>query len=120
MQKGTIQEKSSQKQQDVFTSCLEFRSKAFELKKEVVQYVLRNSLLESGEGTLELVYRSLLEKYRCDLSDCYEKPEYLIDVLKYVYDEAYQIIVDSIKKDLNKFAHEGGIKEFVRVLEVGS
>ena len=120
MQRGTIQDKIPQKRQNEFTSHTASKSDSYELKKTIVFYVLKNSLLESGEEIFEMVNRSLLEKYRCEISDCFEKPQYLSDVLKYVYDGSYPIVVESIKKNLSKFAHENGIKEFLKVLEASS
>jgi len=120
MQRGTIQDSSPQKQQNAFTSHTASKRDSYELKKDIVLYVLKNSLLESGVEIFEMVNRSLLEKYRCEISDCFEKPEYLSDVLKYVYDGSYQIVVESIKRNLSRFANENGIKEFVKVLEAGS
>jgi len=93
---------------------------AYELKKDIVLYILKQSLLESGEAIFEMVNRSLREKYCCEVLDCFEKPEYLIDVLRYVYDGSYHRVVESIKKNLIKFSHESGIREFVEVLEASS
>jgi len=120
MQRRTIQDNSPQKHQKACTSHTVPNDGAYELKKDIVLYVLKQSLLESGEVIFEMVNRSLLEKYRCEISDCFEKPEYLSDVLKYVYDGSYHKVVESIKKNLNKFSHENGIKEFVEVLETSS
>jgi len=85
----------------------------YQLKKGVVLFVLRQSLLESGSEAFEKVNRSLFEKYHCEMSDCFEKPEYLVDVLKYVYDGSYTAVVESMKRSLDKFAQEGAIKEFL-------
>jgi len=85
----------------------------YQLKKDIVLFVLRQSLLESGSEAFEKVNRSLFEKYHCEMSDCFEKPEYLVDVLKYVYDGSYTTIVESMMQSLDKFAKEGAIKEFL-------
>ena len=86
---------------------------AYQLKKDVVLFVLRQSLLKTGNDAFEMVNRSLFQKYRCELSDCFEKPEYLSDVLNYVFDGSYRTIVESIKQNLDKFSKEGIIKEFL-------
>lgn len=91
-------------------------SKGYDLKKDVVLFVVRQSLLASGKEAFEMINRSLLEKYRCELLDCFEKPEYLLDVLKYVYDGSYASVVESIKRSLDKFAQDGTIKQFLEKL----
>jgi len=101
------------KNQAIFTSYDSSNNDAYQLKKTVVLFVLRQSLLESGREAFEMVNRSLFEKYRCEISDCFEKPEYLVDVLKYVYDGSYTAVVESMKRSLDKFAQEGAIKEFL-------
>ena len=89
----------------------------YKLKKDVVLYVLNRTLLESGAEAYDMVNRSLYEKYRCNISECYEKPRYLVDVLKYVFDGSYHTVTESLVKTLEMFAKEDGIKEFVHVLK---
>jgi len=101
------------KNQDMFTSPDEFKNDVYHLRKTVVLFVLRQSILETGREAFEMVTRSLFEKYQCEISDCFEKPEYLVDVLKYVYDGSYTAVVESMKRSLDKFAQEGTIKEFL-------
>ena len=111
MQKVTNLNRS--KNQAIFTSYDSSNNDVYHMKKTVVLFVLRRSLLESGREAFEMVNRSIYEKYRCEMSDCFEKPEYLVDVLKYVYDGSYTEIVESMKRSLDKFAKEGTIKEFL-------
>ena len=101
------------KNQTIFISTDASGDDVYHLKKSVVLFVLRQSLLESGREAFDMVIRSLYEKYRCEISDCFEKPEYLVDVLRYVYDGSYETIVESMKQSLDKFAQEGAIKEFL-------
>ena len=111
MQKVTSLNQS--KTQAIFTLSDSSYNDVYHLKKTVVLFVLRQSLLESGREAFEMVNRSLYEKYRCEISDCFEKPEYLIDVLRYVYEGSYETVVESMKQSLDKFAQEGAIKEFL-------
>ena len=120
MQRRTIKNKSQQNHQKASASHPVTNTDVYELKKEIVLYILKQSLLESGVAVFEMVNRSLFEKYRCEISDCYEKPQYLSDVLKYVYGMAYTKVVESIKKNLSKFSQEDGIKEFVDLLDGSS
>ena len=99
------------KNQDTFT--LHGTCEEGQLKKDIVIFVLKQSLLETGKKTFDMVERSLYEKYRCELSDCFENPEYISDVLKYVYDGSYAKVVESIAQKLSGFEQETGIKEFL-------
>jgi len=106
----TVDKPSQRKDQKIFNSSIELGKNGYALKKDVVIFVIKRSILESGTEAFELFNRSLLEKYRCEISDCFEKPEYLVDVLKYVYDGSYIIVVESIKRSLDKFVEEKTIK----------
>jgi len=112
MQRETSLNQRQHKPQKNFTS-EKLDNEVYHLKKAVVLFVLKQSILESGMAAFEMVNRSLYEKYRCEISDCFEKPEYLSDVLRYVFDGSYVAIIESIKKNLDKFSQEKGIKEFL-------
>ena len=101
------------KNKEIFALCTASDNDIYKLKKDVVLYVIRQSLLASGKETFELVNRSLFEKYHCEISDCFEKPEYFRDVLNYVYNGSHAKVIESMKRNLDKFAHEGSIKEFL-------
>ncbi|MGI0009510.1 MAG: hypothetical protein ACRD92_07815 [Nitrosopumilaceae archaeon] len=101
------------KSQERFSSSTKLDVTGYQLKKEIVLFVVRQTILESGSSIFEMVNRSLFEKYRCEISDCFEKPEYLSDVLRYVFDSSHHIVIESITKNLDKFAQESGIKEFL-------
>lgn len=104
------------KNQDISTSSYESNNDVYSLKKTVVLFVLRQSILETGREAFEMIKRSLYEKYHCEIDDCFEKPEYLVDVLKYVYDGSYIVVVESMKQSLDKFAQESVIKEFLEII----
>src|SRR3990172_7949235 len=120
MQKKSSLDQNQKKYQSNFIPSSISNDDSYELKKSIVLYVLKQSLLESGETIFEMVNRSLLEKYGCGILDIFEKLEYLSDVLKYVYCGSYHKVVESIKKNLSPFSHESRIKEFVEVLEASS
>ena len=101
------------KPQESFTSSARLDRTGYQLKKEIVLFVVKRTILESGSPVFEMVNRSLFEKYRCEISDCFEKPEYLSDVLRYVFDGSYHTIIKSITKNLERFSQENGIKEFL-------
>lgn len=60
--------------------------------KIMVKSAIEHALLEIGTSTLEEVTRGLFNDHKCLISNCYEKPEYLNDVLKDVFDGAYKTI----------------------------
>ena len=100
-----------------FSSSEKRKSAGYKLKKDIVLYVLNTTLLESGTKIHDMINRSLYEKYRCNVSECFERPEYLIDVLRYVFNGSYHDVVKSLVKNLDIFAKEEGIKEFLHVLK---
>ena len=116
MQRGLSLDKNQRKSYDRFVSSKKLNSQGYQLKKEVVVYVLNKTLLGSGMEVYDMVNRSLYEKYRCDISDCFEKPEYLADVLRFVFDGSYHIVAESLAKNLERFTEEAGIKEFLEIL----
>lgn len=112
-------EPNQSKHKNEITSSYKLDSNGHRIKKEVVLFVLRQSILELDTSVFELVNRCLFEKYRCDISDCFEHPEYLIDVFRYVFEGSYFGIVESIKKNLDNFSQEDGIKEFLEKIGRG-
>ena len=118
MQRQFEPNQSDEKPQGRPVSSAKLYSNGYQLKKEIVLFVLEQAILESGLSVFEMVNRSLFEKYRCEISDCFEKPEYLNDVLRYVFDDSYHTIIESITKNLDRFAQESGIKEFLE--KIGS
>ena len=88
----------------------------YKLKKDVVLYVVNRTILESGPEAFDMINRSLNEKYKCEISECFEKPEYLVDVLRYVFDGSYLSLIESLVKNLERFGKEDGIKEFLEAL----
>jgi hypothetical protein len=55
----------------------------------------------------------------CDrnLIDCYEYPKYLRDVLKDVYKEGYNSIIDEIKLQLDELVNEKDVANFLKIME---
>ena len=104
------------KNQGILTTHDESHNSVYNLKKSVILFVLRQSLLKSGREAFESVNRSLFEKYHCEISDCFEKPEALVDVLNYVYDGSYSDVVESIKCSLEQFAQDEDINKFLEKL----
>ena len=86
------------------------------VKKALVSLVIETTLLEIGKETYEKVVHNLYKKYQCYLPDCYDHPEYLNEILKDLYGNAHNIIVEKINKQLEEFSYHESISHFVKIL----
>lgn len=60
---------------------------------------------------------SRLERdYECKIADCFEHPEYLKNVLKDVYENSYDRILDDLESELGEITSEKEIKDFLSAL----
>lgn len=73
-----------------------------QIKKALVALAIEQTILEFGPAALEKVSKKLFEEHHCYILDCYNKPEYLNMVLKDLFDSSYTVIIESIKKRLEK------------------
>jgi hypothetical protein len=62
------------------------------------------------------VIDDLYKKYHCYLSDCYEHPEYLREILKELYGNTHDIVVEKIKKQLGEFSYQKTIERFLKII----
>lgn len=74
---------------------------------------------KGGDQYYHFVFK-LRNLYKCEIIDCYDKPQYLKSVLKEVYGNEYNSIVEDIKLELDDSAKEEGIAAFLSVLEKDS
>ena len=84
--------------------------------KALTAMAIEKTLLDMGKPVYEKVANTIQEKYYCYIPDCYEHPEYLKDVLKDLYGNAYTEIVSSIEEQLSEFAYKKKIDAFLTVL----
>ena len=84
--------------------------------KVLVSLAIEKALLELGIASLEEVNNRLFDYYDCEISDCFEKPEYLKKVLKDLYGNSYTVILESIKKYLEKFDYQIPIQTFLKAI----
>ena len=68
-----------------------------------------------GDRYYHFVFK-LRNSYNCEIIDCYDKPQYLKNVLKEVYGNEYDSIVKDIKLELDDSIEEG-IRAFLAILE---
>lgn len=87
-----------------------------DVKKALVTLVIQEALLEVSKVMFELVFERLVKDYNCYISDCYDHPEYLKDILRDFDDEFYELIVNKIAKKLEKYSYQKPIKEFLTIL----
>ncbi|MBI5377643.1 MAG: hypothetical protein HZA82_03370 [Thaumarchaeota archaeon] len=62
------------------------------------------------------VLARLERDYNCKITDCFEHPEYLKNVLKDVYENSYGKILDDLENELGEITSEKEIRDFLNVL----
>ncbi|MDC8452253.1 MAG: hypothetical protein LV477_04980 [Candidatus Nitrosotalea sp.] len=85
-------------------------------KKVFVDIAIQKALLESGSVTLEKVNNQLFEIYHSSLSECYDNPEYLREVLKDIFDKSHTKIIDDIKIQLQSVSYHKQVEIFLQKL----
>ena len=86
------------------------------IKKALVRVVSITRLLEIGKETYDKVVHDLYQKYHCYLPDCHDHPEYLNEILKDLYGNAHNVVVEKINKQLEEFSYHKSISHFVKIL----
>jgi len=84
--------------------------------KAMTTIVIGKTLLEIGTAVYDKVTYVLYEKYRCYIPDCFEKPEYLKEVLEELYGASHKAIVYSIEKELKAFTHDKKTESFLQII----
>ena len=56
--------------------------------------------------------------YGCKITDCFEHPEYLKNVLRNVYGDSYGKILEDLESELGEIASEKEIQDFLNVLKI--
>jgi hypothetical protein len=74
---------------------------------------IEQTLLEYGPPALEKVSNKLFEDYHCYVPDCYNNPQYLNKVLKDLFGNSHAVIVESIRRRLEKMTMQDLIKDFL-------
>lgn|SRR6185312_4732447 len=87
-----------------------------QLNKTLVNMSIEKSLLEIGKETYDKVVHDLYMIYHSYLSDCYEHPEYLCNILVKLYGDTGKSVADSIKKQLEEFSDHDRIAELLKVI----
>ncbi|MDE1829158.1 MAG: hypothetical protein KGI25_02430, partial [Thaumarchaeota archaeon] len=75
------------------------------------------TLMRSGNTNYNAVICKLDALYDAGLEDCYDHPDYLRIILKEVYKDNYQAIVNEIKMCLDDLLQVEDIANFINVME---
>jgi len=87
-----------------------------QLQRALTSLSIEKALLDVGKSTYDKVLEILNTEYNCYLSECYEHPEYLAEILKKLYGNAGKVIVESITRQLQEFNYHKPIKKFLEVI----
>ena len=86
------------------------------VRKALVSLAVEKALFEIGKPVYEKVIETLYKEYHCYLPDCYDHPEYLNEILNKLYGGVHDVIVKSIKKQLDEFSNHRHIARFLLVV----
>ena len=86
------------------------------VRKALVSLAVEKALFEIGRPVYEKVIEALYKEYHCYLPDCYDHPEYLNEILEKLYGNAHDVIVKSIRKQLDEFSNHKHIARFLSVI----
>ena len=87
-----------------------------QLRKAMISLTIEKVLIDIGKPVYEKTVKQLSKDYGCYLPECYEHPEYLAKVLKKIFGNAHNAIIDAIKMELNEHLVEKPIENFVIAL----
>lgn len=63
------------------------------------------------------VLARLERDYECKIIDCFEHSEYLKNVLKDVYENSYDKVLDDLETELGEIISEKEIQDFLNILK---
>lgn len=84
--------------------------------KEMVTVIIEKTLLDISLSVYESVVSSLKSKYNRTISDCYENPQYLKQVLMEYFGNSSNVVIDNITHELQKTIKNEYITKFLTVL----
>ena len=87
-----------------------------DIRQALVMLAIEKTMLEFNKQIYDLVIRRLDEKYHCGISECYERPDYLQQILRELFGNASETIMKNIGKYLEEFSDQKQIKEFIDVI----
>jgi len=88
-----------------------------EQNKMALVFCVEAVLMRRGNTNYHLITAKLNANYNCTIMDCYENPEALRNVLKDVYKEDYNSIINEIKIQLDELANVREIANFLKLMQ---
>ncbi len=82
-------------------------------RRAVVVLAIEHTLLRYGTSNLENIQKIIRKEFNCNLSDCYDHPEYLNKVLRDQFGVSYQDVIKSLSQFLEEFKYQRPIAEFL-------
>jgi len=89
----------------------------YEQHKNALVACLEVVLMSKGNTQYNLLAAKLNSLYDCTISDCYDHPDYLKPILKEVYKEDYNPIIEQIKLHLEDLVNEEDMTNFFEIME---
>ncbi len=87
-----------------------------QVRKALVMLSIEKSLLNIGKPIYDKVVELLDKEYHCYLGDCYEHPEYLNAILRELFGNSSNVIVESIKEQLGEFSYANSVAIFLEAI----
>lgn len=84
--------------------------------KALVAISIEVVLMRTNGPQYFLVLARLERDYKCKITDCFEHPEYLKNVLKDVYGDSYSKILEDLETELGEITSQNEIQDFLNVL----
>lgn len=74
-------------------------------------------IMRRNDNNYHLVQAKLNTLCNRNLIDCYEYPKYLRDVLREVFKENYNSIINEVKLELGELVEEKDVSDFLKIME---
>lgn len=86
---------------------------SYEKLREMLVYTIIEKTLSSA-GIYYDVASEMKKKFNCNVYECYKHPEYFSAILHTKYNDMYDIIIESIDRQLEMFSYEKSIATFLQ------
>lgn len=86
--------------------------------RSLVGLYIEKSLLEISKPALDKITEYLKEKYKYQIHDCYDHPEYLNAALEHIFGKGGISISNSIKTCLEEYNYDNKIASLIKTMNV--
>ncbi|HEX5457180.1 MAG TPA: hypothetical protein VFX64_02210 [Candidatus Nitrosotalea sp.] len=84
------------------------------VREVLVCTILEKTLVSAG--VYNTITSEIEKRYNCSMQDCYNHPEYLSSILEDKCGDMYDMVSESITKQLEMFSHEKSIAKFLQII----